>query len=211
MAIRKGEIDDVRAMLERDPDLVHVTATTPPKKDAGQQPLQVALKSGRLDVATLLLDGGADVNFQEAAGSSPWTAPVLHDAVRCAVMSSRWTIQSGFGPQVTFEDANSPEVSDSAYGLLRRVLEAGADPAAHDSFGNSALQVACLQGQQILPRVSDENPKPISRNVVGDLWRIFNALYAHGADPTEPIRHDPGQTVADWYAEAPIGQFLRPR
>ena len=60
----------------------------PPKKDDGQSPLQVSLKSGRFAVADFLIEQGANVNFMEESQMNEWRTPVLHDAIRAAVYSS---------------------------------------------------------------------------------------------------------------------------
>ena len=91
VAIRKGDIETVQALLEKKPELVACTAKQPPKQDDGQSPLQVAIKSGQFEIANILLDGGADVNFMESPDCcNPWRMPALHDAIRAAVMSCRW-------------------------------------------------------------------------------------------------------------------------
>lgn len=45
-AIRKHENDYVKDLLKRKPELVFCTAKALPKKDDGQSPLQVSLKTG---------------------------------------------------------------------------------------------------------------------------------------------------------------------
>lgn len=108
--IRAGRLDAVLVRLDKKPDLIACTAAAPPKKDDGQSPLQVAIKSGasnRFAVANLLLDRGADVNFQETSSVNTWTAPALHDAIRAAVFSS-----------LCFAD--KPNVAEPARNLLQR-------------------------------------------------------------------------------------------
>ena len=74
-------------MLDKKPELISCTAKQPPKKDDGQSPLQVALKTGNFEIASYLLDLGADVNFMEAdTCCNEWRAPVIHDAIVAAVM-----------------------------------------------------------------------------------------------------------------------------
>ena len=63
--IRRGNLEEVAAILDKKPDLISCLAKAPPKKDDGQSPLMVAIKSDNLEVAHLLLDRGADVNFRE--------------------------------------------------------------------------------------------------------------------------------------------------
>ena len=62
-AIRKGDIETVRELLEKKPELISCTAKQPPKQDDGQSPLQVAIKSGQFEIAHLLLDLGADLDY----------------------------------------------------------------------------------------------------------------------------------------------------
>lgn len=64
--IRQGKLDEVTRILDKNPNLNSCLATAPPKKDVGQSPLMVAIKSDNVEVAHLLLDRGADVNFQDA-------------------------------------------------------------------------------------------------------------------------------------------------
>ena len=86
-AIRDGNIELVKQLIDSKPELVNCTAKQPPKKDDGQSPLQVALKTGAFDIADLLIDNGADLNFMEDESCcNTWRAPVIHDAINAAVM-----------------------------------------------------------------------------------------------------------------------------
>ncbi len=58
VAIRRGNLEEVAAILDKNPDLISCLAKAPPKKDDGQSPLMVAIKSDNLEVAHLLLDRG---------------------------------------------------------------------------------------------------------------------------------------------------------
>ena len=81
-AVRKGDVEAVKRILEKNPDEIHAVAKQPPKKDDGQSLLQVALKTGNIAVAHLLLDHHADVNFMESEDCcNTWRAPVIHDAI----------------------------------------------------------------------------------------------------------------------------------
>lgn len=97
-AIRQNDINTVRELLLKNPALIACTAKQPPKKDDGQSPLRVALKTGNFDIAEYLLDAGADVNFMEAdTCCNEWRTPVLHDAINAAIMNSRWNTNSSAG------------------------------------------------------------------------------------------------------------------
>lgn len=67
--IRAGDLEAVRSRLEANSTLVDATATAPPRKDDGQSPLQVAIKSGQFDIAHVLIDRGANVNFIGVIGT----------------------------------------------------------------------------------------------------------------------------------------------
>lgn len=69
-AIRKKENDAVRELLTKKPEPVSCTAKQPPKKDNGQSPLQVSLKTGDFEAANLLLDLGADVTKRGSYGTT---------------------------------------------------------------------------------------------------------------------------------------------
>ena len=183
-AIRKSDLDAVRSILEKDPSLVNCAAKAPPKKDAGQSPLQVALKTGSTAIAGFLLDMGADVNFMESpdCGSSG-PAPVLHDAIIAAIMNSRWnTFTDG-----TLEVFSTAEQADAHFALLQRILEAGADVNAVDSAGNSCLWRAAIQAELILPGYNKTTKEVfrdrlLTRELAADLSRIFHLLIQNGAD-----------------------------
>ena len=55
-AIRDKDLELVRLLIDSKPELVNCTAKQPPKKDDGQSPLQVALKTGAFDIADYFLD-----------------------------------------------------------------------------------------------------------------------------------------------------------
>ena len=86
--IRQGKLDEVKRLIEKKPELVHCVSGPLPKKDHGQSPLQVALKTGKYEIADYLIEHGADVNFMEAEDDDPGLrAPVLFDAISAAIIS----------------------------------------------------------------------------------------------------------------------------
>ena len=93
-AIRNHDNATASRMLQESPDLITAIATSPPKKDDGQSPLQIAFKTGNFEIAELLLSKGADPNYHEESEVSEWTAPVLHDAIRAAFFSTK-TLEEG--------------------------------------------------------------------------------------------------------------------
>ena len=64
--IRQGNIESVKAIIEKRPEAVNEVFTgTRPQKDIGQSPLEVAIKCGAFEIVDYLLDHGADPDFVE--------------------------------------------------------------------------------------------------------------------------------------------------
>lgn len=211
-AIRQGDDATVRALLKKRPELIACTAKQPPKKDDGQSPLQVALKTNQLEIAKYLLDLGADVNFIEAEDCrSGWRAPVLHDAINAAVMNCRWNINSPalYGGVKVF---HTREEADRACTILERMLELGADISAVDSHGNSCVWRVCLQARQILPAYhhnthTTAKDRILTPELAEDLKRVFTLLYRQGMD-IDYIKPGGSATVRTLYKNEPVAQFL---
>ena len=142
VAIRRGNLDEVAALLDKKPELISCLAKAPPKKDDGQSPLMVAIKSDNLEVAHLLLDRGADVNFADAVNpyGINFSAPIWYDAVGQCFMRARHTVGPG------------PERSKGYFLLLRRLLGMGMDPNQKTSYGVTAWQHALDQYEQFTHR-----------------------------------------------------------
>lgn len=177
-AIRKNDIETVRALIQDDPALVNCVAKQPPKKDDGQSPLQIAFKSNCLDIAKYLIDAGANVNFiEDASCCNPWRAPVIHDAINAAIMNSRWNTNSELtGFQVFSTERNAKK----AYSLLKKMLDLGADVNAADSYGNSGIWRFCSQASQILPSFGTD--RIFTKELQEDLSNILHLLHKSGSD-----------------------------
>lgn len=204
VAIRQGNLDTVKDLLQKKPELISCVAKQPPKKDDGQSPLQVAIKSGQFAIANYLLDCGADVNFMESPDCcNEWRMPVLQDAIMAAVMNCRWNRPHTLTP-------NTAENADIAYALLKRMLTAGSDIYQTDSYGNSCLQRAILDARQILPRIypNTEEIPVISQELRDDLSRIFHMLFDAGMDcnAVDKIRNIP---LLECYEKEPVAEFLK--
>jgi ankyrin repeat protein len=192
LAIRASDQEKVEALLTKDPDLVRCTAKQPPKKDDGQSPLQVALKTNNFDIADLLIHRGADVNFIEGKTVNEWKAPVIHDAIRATIFSSRF-MGAGNKP------ASTKKQFERALATLTKLLDAGADPKAADSYGNNCLMRACMDANQL--NLDKGGPEAIE-----DVTRVFAQLISHGADIHQKTRQRP--SVAKDYAGTFIERFL---
>ena len=209
IAIRQGDIDTVKVLLKKKPELISCTAKQPPKKDHGQSPLQVAIKSGNFKIAEYLLDCGADVNFMESESFYEWRMPVLQDAIMAAVMSSRWNTNNAI---VGFREFNSRGKASAAFHVLKRMIDIGAYVSCFDSYGNSCLMRAILDARQILPtyyykeeRISDD--RIITDELREDLTRIFDLLLQKGADINETNKRT-NKTLSEYYSKEPVANFF---
>jgi ankyrin repeat protein len=178
-AVRSGDIEQVAELLTADKAYLTVCRAAPPKQDDGQSGLQVAFKAGQFAIATLLIEQGADVNFQETSTVNEWTAPVLHDAIRAALFST-WSLPL---------DTDKP---DQALATLQLLLLRGACPQAQDSYGNAGLHRAVLDAKQVL-----DHPHAATKQLLllQQVRQVFAALLAAGADPVLATATRPSATA----------------
>lgn len=188
--IRQGKTAEVAALLDKKPELISCTATAPPKKDDGQSPLMVAIKSDNLEVAHLLLDRGADVNFRDAP-TQPHneSAPIWYNAVGQCFMRA--------GNIVSDE---AKERSKGYFLLLRRLLEMGMDPNqkfSTDLLSRNAWQVALDEYAEFVhgsyPSYYIEETKEQNRQLREMLKAVLDELLAHGVDIHD---HEPPEKLA---------------
>jgi hypothetical protein len=209
-AIRDKNIELVKQLIINDPVLVNCTAKQPPKKDDGQSPLQVALKTGAFDIADFLIDNGADLNFMEDESCcNTWRAPVIHDAINAAVMSSRWNTNN---PYTGFEVYSTEENAITARKLLEKMLQLGSDINMLDSSGNSGIWRYCLQANQILPRFNyatncECDDRIFTVELETDLLSILKLLCKYGADLSY-VSPNVGLTVKAFYANGSMAKLL---
>ncbi|MBO5270561.1 MAG: ankyrin repeat domain-containing protein [Clostridia bacterium] len=194
-AIKKQDMDTVKAILEKSPDLISCVSTGAPKRDIGQSPLQIALKESSDEVIHYLLDMGADVSFIESedCGSS-WRTPAIHDAINRAIMCSRWNVARFYG----LETFSTKTAADEAFEILEKMIRLGADVNAKDSFENACLDRACLQASQILPVVGS-NDRVLTEELKSDISRIFKLLIGNGADLNYVKPNGTGKTYWEDY------------
>lgn len=164
--IRQGKIDEVKNIIEKKPDLVNCVAGALPKKDHGQSPLQVALKTGNYEIADYLILHGADINFMEAEDGDPGVrAPVLFDAINSTIMS------------LCYKRINESEI---AFGYVKILVERGADVNKRASNGFDAINWAVSSAELIFERASIY--PEVQEAVRKQLTRILDVLIENGAD-----------------------------
>ena len=210
-AIRSADIETVEQLIRKKPELVNCTAKQPPKKDDGQSPLQVALKTGNTAIAEMLINNGADVNFMEDESCcNEWRTPALHDAINCAVMQSRWNTDSEY---MGFRVYSTKEKAEAALSILKKMIAAGADANAVDSYGNSCLNRFALQAGQILPPYDyvahcEGKGRVFTPELHEDLKNILAVLKDAGAD-AEYTAPNIGSSMLSFYREGAVSVLFR--
>lgn len=209
-AIRDKNIGTVIQLINSNPELVNCTAKQPPKKDDGQSPLQVALKTGALDIAELLIDHGADLNFMEDTSCcNAWRTPVIHDAINAAVMRSRWNVNNMY---TGFKVFSTEENAVYSRRILEKMLQLGSDVNKLDSYGNSGIWRFCSQANQILPSFHyaenfECNDRIFTVELETDLVCILKLLCRYGAD-LNYVSPNTGLAVKDFYAKGSMAKLL---
>jgi len=187
--LRRGDIEGVRQILDKKPEEVNAVSGDKPKRDQGQSLLQVAIKSGHLDIADLLIDRGADLNFiEEPTELNPFCQPVLQTAGGRAVFDCRRMIKRWNGQ---YEMYSSKEKADRSFKVFEKMLELGADISQKDSHGGTLLQNNVL--------ITDE--------LRHDLNRIYDLLIRYGvtADEIAVYQKIP---LKELYQDSPTMEFL---
>lgn len=164
--IRQGKLDEVRSIIEKKPELVNCVSGALPKKDYGQSPLQVALKTGKYEIADYLIEHGADINFMEAEDGDPGLrAPVLFDAINATITS------------LCYKRFDESEV---AFGYVKKLVERGADVNKLASNGFDAINWSVSTAELLFERASVYLQS--QQAVRKQLTRILDLLIEHGAD-----------------------------
>ena len=203
-AIQKNDHGTVAALLDKSSELIGCVHQGNPKKFDGQSPLQVALKTADTQTVELLLTYQPDVNFMEQEPcANDWRAPVLHDAINRAIMSTRWNVRRPDGLEVF----NTQAQADEAFAILKKLIELGADVNAQDSYGNAGMDRACLQARQILPRPNSDD-RVLTDELRNDLSRIFALLKLSGADMDYVAPNAFGRTYAEQYSGESVSVFI---
>ncbi|MBX2849124.1 MAG: ankyrin repeat domain-containing protein [Acidiferrobacterales bacterium] len=163
-SIRSQDNETAWELIESNKGIIHSTAKSPPKKDDGQIPLQVAFKTGNYEIANFLIDKGSNVNFIETDSINEGVAPVIHHSIKAVVYSILFW--------------NGEQKSTDAIKLLRKMIENGANPNARDSYGNSCLDRGLMDTNEVVINLS------YSVDMDKPLIEVFKILISAGADKT---------------------------
>lgn len=208
--LRRGDIEGVRQILDKKPEEVNAVSGDKPKRDQGQSLLQVAIKSGHLDIADLLIDRGAELNFiEEPTELNPFCQPVIQTAGGRAVFDCRRMIKRWNGQ---YEMYSSKEKADQSFKVFKKMLELGADISQKDSYGGTLLQNILIETKEVLPSYYWKT-KETSDNVLitdelrHDLNRIYDLLIRYGVT-SEEISAYHKIPLKELYQDSPTMEFL---
>lgn len=153
-------------ILEKKPELVNCVSGALPKKDHGQSPLQVALKTGKYEIADYLISHGADVNFMEAEDDDPGLrAPVLFDAINATITSLCY---------------RRVDESDIAFDYVKLLIKKGADVNKSASNGFDSINWSICNAELLFERPTIY--PNVQEKVREQLTRILDILIENGAD-----------------------------
>lgn len=168
-AIRQGDLHEVIAILAKNPEAISSIAVPPPKKDIGQSPLQVAVKTEQFEIAYYLMEQGADVDFMEAEaeGVTMWM-PILHDAIRTVFFALCY---------------KNIENSKKMLELTEELLKRGADPNKQAFNTFAALDECVSRAESIL---DNKGAYPDIQDIAEkQLEAVLDLLLKYGADFNE--------------------------
>jgi ankyrin repeat protein len=196
-AVRDGDLETIRAILDSRPELVNASADVPerlrPSDALTMRLVHLAVAVGKADVLRLLIERGADLNVRNASGRLP-----LHDCFELGHDDfARMLLDAGAEPDVC---------AASAYGMhdvLTRILRNDPEKANDLSTGESPLGWAVYGAQPESARILFEHGAVADRaRCDAQAWgpaamvastAVTPVLLEHGANPN--WRDDQGNTA----------------
>ncbi len=212
-AIRADDLAGVKAILAEDPSAVNAIAPKRPPDTRGMSPLQVSLCTGRhKNIAWLLLESGADVNYLPDRKIAEEAHPVLFDGVNAAIWNARRYAWDGKSTtSLRLEWKHTKEESDDAFAFLQRMLELGADVSVTDHYGRNCLMEAVSETNHLCPVKNPETGafypgRPVTPEMCEDLRRIFKLLIDAGAD-RDNVSAFSKKSIRQHYEHEPVWQI----
>jgi ankyrin repeat protein len=150
-AAENGNLEAVQILLERDADVNS-------QNGHKSTPLLLASELGHPDVVQLLLDHNADLSVSDADGDSPLHCAAIGGQLEVARILLKLDVEANSRN----EEGSTPlhlaskcreEEEDGSAGVVRLLLEYGADVQARDHSGKTASEVARGPEQQEIVRL----------------------------------------------------------
>jgi len=203
-AVREGEVASVRALLEKNPDLLDTL------DKAGRTPLNVACLEAWSEVAELLLAKGADLNIADSEGNKP-----IHNAARAGDMDIvEMLAAKGADVNERTPDGDTPVIwaaSAKRFVVVEILIDLGAKADVQNKTGWSPLLYATIHGSEYCARVllengadpdvaNNEGVRPLHSAASFGRRKIAGMLLEHGA--TVDARNAQGETPLSWALNA---------
>ncbi len=155
-ASMRGQADNVRSFIFEGADPNYVRG--------GWSILMRVAEKGRPDIAEILIEKGAKVNFKGKDGASALTIAAEHGNTGVTQV----LLARGGDVNIHNDHGNTPLMYGAEYGhsdIVRLLLSAGADSTLKDMDGETALMIAQRRGYvaivQLLRDISVQNPTSV--------------------------------------------------
>jgi ankyrin repeat protein len=167
-AVRSDSRATVANLISADPEIVRA------RDEVNSTPLHHAVGFAPMDVVTLLLDAGADINAKNRRGATPlhWA---IHDEAKVRLLIAR-------GAQVNVRqvEGRSPLFQAASMGnanaVVRLLLDHGADAAIATANGQTPLMAASVRGDVETMRAFIERKVDVNaRNGAGETALLLAA------------------------------------
>jgi len=199
-AVKEGQTNTVKRLLEKG---VNVDL----KDKDGDTLLISAIRRGHLDVAKVLIDSGADLEYHEKRNS--WTPLIIAASWGYIdIVNKLIEHKADLNSQGQNGDTAMYVACETKYDVIKLLLENGADPNISTKLGSTALMTAAFYNKpKTVKLLLDYGANPDSREYRGQtaLMRatelygnpdILRLLLEYGADPD--IKDNEGKTALDY-------------
>lgn len=204
-AVARGNLDRALEALQQDPAALSLVDSD------GDTPLFYAAKMGRIDIASALIQAGANVNHSNNAGQTPLMYAGFHDMteylIGCGADANHVSLANETALVKAAEDNNTEALqylleygvghmdvalhgacAAGAYDATRLLLEAGVDPNCRVVDGGTPLMRAICAGYSnaelvrlLLSKGADVRAKD------NDGWNVFMWFADDGSSDTETM------------------------
>jgi ankyrin repeat protein len=180
------------------------------KNESGATALVSAASHDNPEIVTALLRGGADVNVKDNAGYTAILRAIQnkHDEIADLLLAQKnldVNSRGAIGSTVLMS-----YVWREQAGIVKNLLDRGADPNLSDEDGDRALHGAAMRGNaDILRMLLAKGADPNAKNKLGGTALMWAGTYGHdevarvlmeaGADPT--LKDHNGMTASAWAAK----------